>query len=237
VFGVEPRIAAFYEAPTLAAGAAAIDAAQSAGRAAVPAPRSAAPPASISRRDRSAYRVTAPQPAVAPDRGSVLAPHLVRLTDNWALWRTVCLRGAGFPVRLLATLGDTDLARAADAVIAASDPAVRDLAAAVYAAEFTAGVQRLSAALHQAACGLALREAVSWQNRHALTTGIDMVVRRGPKPAKRNAQSRQHQALVASYVQRYCAKNDTIGFFGPVGWAQIDDDPGIRRGTSQGRSA
>ncbi|MGD0244703.1 MAG: amino acid adenylation domain-containing protein [Streptosporangiaceae bacterium] len=228
VFGVEPRIAAFYEAPTLAAGAAAIDAAQSAGRAAVPAPRSAAPPASISRRDRSAYRVTAPQPAVAPDRGSVLAPHLVRLTDNWALWRTVCLRGAGFPVRLLATLGDTDLARAADAVIAASDPAVRDLAAAVYAAEFTAGVQRLSAALHQAACGLALREAVSWQNRHALTTGIDMVVRRGPKPAKRNAQSRQHQALVASYVQRYCAKNDTIGFFGPVGWAQIDDDPGIR---------
>src|ERR1019366_1898902 len=39
---------------------------------------------------------------------------------------------------------------------------------------------------------------------------------------------RQHQSLVASYLQRYCAKNDTIGFFGPMSWSQIDDDPGIR---------
>ena len=68
-------------------------------------------------RDRSAYRVAAPQPA--PDRPAALAPHLVRLTDDWALWRTVCLRGAGFPVHLLAALGDAGLARAADAVIAA----------------------------------------------------------------------------------------------------------------------
>jgi len=204
------------------------------GRMADRTPRSAAAPASIGRRDRTAYQVTAP---AAPDRAAVPAPHLVRLTDDWALWRTVCLRGAGFPVHLLAAMGDADLARAADAAIAtgaatptraASDPAARDRAAAVYAAEFTAGVERLSAALYEAACLPALREAIGWQNRHALTTGIDVVVRRGPEPGKRNAQRRQHQALVASYVQRYCAKNDTIGFFGPVGWAQIDDGAGIR---------
>jgi hypothetical protein len=207
----------------------------------VPAPRSAAAPASIGRRDRSAYRVTALP--VAPDGGSAPASHLVRLTDDWALWRTVCLRGTGFPVHLLAALGDPDLARTADAAIAAgaagaadpaaADPAASDLAArdradAVYAAEFTAAVQRLSAALYEAACLPRLREAVGWQNRHALSTGIDVLVRRGPEPGKRNAQRKQHQALVASYVQRYCAKNDTIGFFGPVGWARIDDDPGIR---------
>src|SRR5262249_54214169 len=73
-----------------------------------------------------------------------------------------------------------------------------------------------------------LREAVAWQNRHALTTGFDVLVRRGPEPGKRNAQHRQHEALVASYLQRYCAKNDTIGFFGPVSWSRIDDGPGIR---------
>jgi hypothetical protein len=199
------------------------------------APRSAAAPAGIGRRDRSAYRVAAP--AVAPDRESVLAPHLVRLTDDWSLWRSVCLRGAGFPFQLVGALGDADLARAADAAIAAgaadptlaaADPAARDRAGAGYAAEFTAGVQRLSAALYEAACLPALREAVTWQNRHALATGIDVLVRRGPEPGKRNAQRKQHQALVASYVQRYSAKNDTIGFFGPVGWARIDDDPGIR---------
>ncbi len=199
------------------------------------APRSAAAPAGIGRRDRSAYRVAAP--VVTPDGAAAPTPHLVRLTDDWALWRTVCLRGTGFPVHLLAALGDADLARAADAAIAGgatdpalavADPAARDRAHAFYAAEFTAGVQRVSAALYEAACLPRLREAVGWQNRHALSTGIDVLVRRGPESGKRNAQRKQHQALVASYVQRYCAKNDTIGFFGPVGWAQIDDGSGIR---------
>jgi amino acid adenylation domain-containing protein len=261
VFNVELCMAAFYQAPTLAACAAAIDAAQSAGRRAARAPLPAVASSSIGRRDRSAYRVPAPQPPRPPsamaslsigrrDRSahrvparqpgrdrSALAPHLVRLDGDWALWRTVCLRGAGFPFHLLAALGDAGLARAADAAIAAgaaapalaaSDPAARDRADAAYAAEFTAAVQRLSTALHEAACLPALREAVAWQNRRALTTGIDALVRRGPQSPKRNARQRQNEALVASYMQRYCAKNDTIGFFGPVGWSQIDDGHGIR---------
>ena len=234
VFDVELRMAAFYEAPTLAACAAAIDAAQSADRVAVGAPRSAAAPSTIGRRDRSAYRVPAPRPA--PDRPSALAPHLIRLTDDWALWRTVCLRAAGFPIHLLADAGRRRPGRRPRTRSSPRDAAAhaigrrpqRNRAGAAYAAEFTAAVRRLSAALYEAASLPALREAVAWQNRHALTTGIDALVRRGPEPAKRNTQHRQHEALVASYLQRYCAKNDTIGFFGPVGWSQIDDDPGIR---------
>jgi len=233
MFDVELRMAAFYEAPTLAACAAAIDAAVSARPAqpapqadqgAVVAPRSAAA-TTIGRRNRSAYRVAVPSPA--PDRSSALAPHLVRLTGDWALWRTVCLRGAGFPFHLVAALGDADLARAADAVISADAGMAADQTAA-YAAEYTAAVRRLSAALHEAACLPALREAVAWQNRHGLTTGIDPLVRHGPEPAKRNSQHRQHEALLASYLQRYCAKNDTIGFFGPVSWSEIDDGSGLR---------
>jgi len=30
--------------------------------------------------------------------------------------------------------------------------------------------------------------------------------------------------VVATYWQRYCTKNDTIGFFGPVGWARFVSD-------------
>ena len=68
VFGVELGLAAFYEAPTLAACAAAIDAARpAAGRGRAPRPRG---PVSIGRRDRSAYRVAAPRPA--PDRPAEL---------------------------------------------------------------------------------------------------------------------------------------------------------------------
>ena len=178
-------------------------------------------PSSIGRRDRSAYRVAAP----TPGRPSALAPHLVHLTGDWALWRTVCLRGAGFPYHLLSALGDAGLAQAADAASAAD--AAAD-AAAVYAAEFAAAARHLSAVLYDAAGLPALREAVAWQNRHALTTGIDVLRRRGREPDKRNTTRRRHEALVASYLQRYCAKNDTIGFFGPVGWSQIDDGPGIR---------
>lgn len=228
VFDVELRMATFYEKPTLVDCAAAIDAARVG--AAAGAPRSAIAPATLSRLDRGAYRVRAPQPA--PDRRG-LAPHLVDLGGDWALWRTVCLRAAGFPVHLLAALGAAGLAEAADALIAASEPAAadpvaRDQAIATYAAEFTTAVRRQSATLHEAAGRPALREAVAWQNRHALTTGLDPVVRHGPEPVKRTTQDRKHEALVASYLQRYCAKNDTIGFFGPVGWSQIDDGPGIR---------
>ena len=189
----------------------------------------------IGRRDRNAYRVRAPQPA--PNGASALATHLVRLTGDWALWRTVCLRGAGLPCPSARRAwgrrpcpcrrrGHRRGHRRSRAGRLGSGSG--DRAGAAYAAEFTAAVGRLSAALHEAASLPALREAVAWQNRHALTTGIDALVRRGPQPAKRNAQHRQHEALVASYLQRYCAKNDTIGFFGPVGWAQIDDGRGIR---------
>src|SRR5262249_39908195 len=121
-------------------------------------------------------------------------------------------------------------AAAADAAAAdvASAQAARDRAGAAYAAEYTAGVRRLSSALHEAAGLPALREALAWHNRHALTTGFDQLMRPGPEPAKPNAHHRQHETLVASYLQRYCAKNDPIGFFGPVGWSHIDDGPGIR---------
>jgi amino acid adenylation domain-containing protein len=195
----------------------------------------------IARRDRSAFRAVPAQPEAASrqpeaapaqpqaERPGGLAPHLVPMTDDWALWRNLCLRAAGFPLDLLSRLGDPALAEAADAAIGARAGA-GDLeqAEAAYAAEFPAAVRRLGVALHDAAGLPALREAIAWQNRHALSTGVDALVRRGPEPASRNTKHRQHEALVASYLQRYCAKNDTIGFFGPVSLAQFDDGPGIR---------
>ena len=95
VFGVELGLASFYEAPTLAACAAAIDAARPPGQVAVSTPRPVVTRPVIGSVDRSAHRVAAPQRA--PDRPSALTPHLVRLTGDWALWRTVCLRGAASP--------------------------------------------------------------------------------------------------------------------------------------------
>ena len=138
----------------------------------------------------------------APDRPSALAPHLVRLTGDWALWRTVCLRGAGFPCPSARRAGgrrpgprrgrrDRRGRRRRGA------RQRREAAGAAYAAEFTAAVRRLSAALHEAAGLPALREAVAWQNRHALTTGIDALLRRGPR-----ASQAQHPAPAARGARR-----------------------------------
>jgi Lantibiotic dehydratase, N terminus len=65
------------------------------------------------------------------------------------------------------------------------------------------------------------REAVNWQNRAALANAVVKVAEN--VPTKPSAARRREEA-VASYWQRYCAKNDTIGFFGPLAWGRVSDE-------------
>jgi hypothetical protein len=65
------------------------------------------------------------------------------------------------------------------------------------------------------------REAVTWQNPAALANAVARIA--DGLPAK-PSRTRQREEIVASYWQRYCAKNDTIGFFGPLAWGRIADD-------------
>jgi hypothetical protein len=65
------------------------------------------------------------------------------------------------------------------------------------------------------------REAVTWQNPAALVNAVVNVAQNAPtKPSR----ARGREEIVASYWQRYCAKNDTIGFFGPLAWGRVADD-------------
>ncbi len=63
-------------------------------------------------------------------------------------------------------------------------------------------------------------EAVIWQNRSAYRTAVAKIAGRGGEPGNRR---RQRDGVVAGYWQRYCAKNDTVGFFGPLAWGSIRD--------------
>ncbi|HET7170831.1 MAG TPA: lantibiotic dehydratase [Gaiellales bacterium] len=66
------------------------------------------------------------------------------------------------------------------------------------------------------------QEAVTWQNPAALANAVLKVASRAPtKPPSR---ARGREEIVASYWQRYCGKNDTIGFFGPLAWGRIEDE-------------
>jgi hypothetical protein len=205
--------------------------------------------------------------------------HLVPLADGWSLWRTICLRGAGFPIDLLEKLVpqgleakverllqcDEEYQRAlgealdlccqrtsicpdemrqewrralrrlrkgrapgsspADSeaeklfakvsrTIEAREAAQRDLSGAYPAAreEVTGNLKEL--------CDMPLfREALIWQNRAFVKTGVDVLARRDVSEFRR--KTRETERKVASYLQRYACKNDSIGFFGPIGWAEI----------------
>jgi hypothetical protein len=153
-----------------------------------------------------------------------LPDHLARLGPGWAAWRWVCVRGAGFPIEHLADLASPACARAADRLVAAETAAEAGAAEREFSAEFEAAIPRFSHALRRRAADPAFQEAVVWQNRHAWKTGIAVLLSSARDPRQRSSGQRQKEALVTSYLQRYCAKNDTIGFFGPVGWGWIADD-------------
>jgi Lantibiotic dehydratase, N terminus len=64
------------------------------------------------------------------------------------------------------------------------------------------------------------REAVAWQSREALRGAVHKLAAGGESPSRR----RRRADVVAGYWQRYCAKNDTIGFFGPLGWGRFAEE-------------
>ncbi len=144
-------------------------------------------------------------------------PERIRLGDSaWSIWPDVAVRGAGFPARLVLALRDPALAAAADAA--------PDGAQAEYQDAYAAAVQRLSAAVRAAAADPRFREAIAWQNPALVPTCLDKIW--GGEP--RNARGRNHEQAIVSYLQRYTLKNETIGFFGPVGWARTDHGvPGL----------
>jgi hypothetical protein len=208
----------------------------------------------------------------------VLPAHLCELPDKeWAVWRSVALRGAGFPSDWVLKLAWEDCAAAVNDLFAAEAELISAREAAInvlqkhfhqtevsdrvhlinamrnirkgklpkphpfnaeietslaalrdaHARQATAlenfkqtyelSVTQTSQALREAINDDRFREAIIWQNRHAFHNGIEALCKR----SSRTAKQRQQASLVASYLQRYCVKNDTIGFFGPVAWARI----------------
>jgi hypothetical protein len=227
--------------------------------------------------------------AVVTEEVGPLAEHLVALPGtDWALWRTVCVRGAGFPAAGVLKLATPDCAAAADRVLEAEKAVEQARAAALTAvnermdllrrealweekarreplvsalqalkmgklpkvldseafinaqtaalldARARLGVEeenfrealresapRLTQAIREVTADPKLIEALLWQNRTAYRFVRDALGRASTEAGTRNSKQRQYEEMVASYLQRYCTKNDTIGFFGPVGWASL----------------
>jgi Lantibiotic dehydratase, N terminus len=93
---------------------------------------------------------------------------------------------------------------------------------------FKAATDQLSKAIVDVARTDRFREAILWQNRSALHSSVDALLQMTADTNTRGSDRKRREELVANYMQRYCLKNDTIGFFGPVGWAQfVPDGPAL----------
>ncbi|MFA1538112.1 lantibiotic dehydratase [Actinomadura monticuli] len=66
--------------------------------------------------------------------------------------------------------------------------------------------------------------ALTWQNPGLLTNWMsEYAAALGRGERTHRSRPRRRAELIARYAQRYCAKNDTIGFFGAVAWAHFTD--------------
>jgi surfactin synthase thioesterase subunit len=144
--------------------------------------------------------------APAPDRAEHRVPF-----GRWSVWRDAILRTTGFPADGLDRFAAPECAAAADAWLAGTG------SREAFDARFDEAAAAGSREIRGIADDPRFREAVTWQNpsmRHTL----DGLARGAYRPSV----ARHREATVVRYWQRYCAKNETVGFFGPVCWARID---------------
>jgi hypothetical protein len=145
-------------------------------------------------------------------------PDRVQLPGGWQLWEQFALRGPGFPAAGVLRLAPDDLAFAADK-FAIDSPLLGEEWDA-FEDQFAEAMVNNARVLQQVAALPAFRTAVAWQNPALLSRAIDNFAGWTPTAAGRTSKRREREELIAHYWQRFCVKNDTIGFFGPVGWGR-----------------
>ena len=140
--------------------------------------------------------------------------------DDWRWWRHVLVRGSGFPANGVLRLANERLAHKADSLVNA------DRGSEVWRAfreEFGEATLDLAIELQSIASQDDFLRAVTWQNHRLMDGAIRPFLRWDPAKDTRHSKHRQREELIANYWQRYCVKNDTIGFFGPSGWGKLGD--------------
>jgi hypothetical protein len=140
---------------------------------------------------------------------------------EWRLWSQFALRGPGFPASGVLRMVPEGLADEAARFTGREMRTAEGWKA--FEARFDAAMIDATRTLQEISAQPLFRAAVAWQNRPLLGRAVEPLSRWEPSRG-RTSEVRQREELVAHYWQRFCVKNDTIGFFGPVGWGTWDAD-------------
>ncbi|MFJ9814551.1 lantibiotic dehydratase [Streptomyces sp. NPDC101151] len=141
---------------------------------------------------------------------SAFAP-AYRLGDSeWQVWGVGLLRSAGFPVSGLDLLGGPRAAEAA-ALVEHGTAGAEEFTAA-----YRADARAESDQLARLAGDDRVRRAIAWQNRTVYHLLDSIAAGKGP-----DSKRRRRERTLAMYWLRYCAKAETIGFFGPAAWMSV----------------
>ncbi|MPZ81622.1 MAG: lantibiotic dehydratase [Actinophytocola sp.] len=141
---------------------------------------------------------------------------------GWQVWSSGLLRTAGFPADGL------DLLAAPECAAVADEHLDGRTGREAFRATFDDAARAVGARLAGVAADPAFREAVTWQNPGAMIA-LDKLVAADPDRPSNNKR-REREKIVARYWSRYCGKNDTVGFFGPVCWTSVTAAPDAVRG-------
>lgn len=134
--------------------------------------------------------------------------HLVALDDRWSLWTRFAVRGAGLPFELVAAFTVDEL------LTEGSEPEAVERVRAVTADAFWAAL-----------ADDAFLAALTWQNIAVVDTWAGRLAEQARAGGPRHTTRRnERERVVARYAQRYAAKNESVGFFGAVGWGLVDPD-------------
>ncbi|MGW5196944.1 lantibiotic dehydratase [Streptomyces spiralis] len=159
---------------------------------------------------------------------SAFAPGHPLGDSPWRVWGVGLLRSAGFPVSGLKLLGGPRAAQAAaltDGGATAHGPhwphgprgprGPHD-AHDAFRAAYRADTDAESAQLARLAADDRVRRAIAWQNRTVYHLLDSVAAGKGPE-----SKRRRRERTLAMYWLRYCAKAETIGFFGPAAWIGV----------------
>ena len=149
--------------------------------------------------------------------------HLARLgRSGWGAWRWALLRSAGFTIDSILDLAAEDAAEAADAPFAAKTAGGADTPEQLaFRRLYYAARARTTERLQRACRDGRFREAVIWQDRGVIHRRMAWFL--ASAPDSRVQKKLTNAVTAALYLQRYCTKNDTIGFFGPTAWVRLED--------------